>query len=232
MGSLTALVGPNGCGKSTLLKAMMGLLPQQSGKLILNDEELHNMPRRQRARRIAYLPQDTRCPDYMSVAELVELGGYARRGLFGRASTEQKRGFQNALETVGLSDMAQEQMSVLSGGQRQRAWIAMILAQSADAILLDEPVNHLDLRYQIAVLELVRKIARHSNTVVVCVLHDLNLAANYADHIVMLDRGKVAAIGPVRDALTAERVRNTYGVEVDVFSRNDRQLCVPLGLAE
>ncbi|MBO9475693.1 ABC transporter ATP-binding protein [Shimia sp. R10_1] len=229
-GGLTALVGPNGCGKSTLLKAMMGLLPQQSGKLFLNNEEIQNLPRRQRARRMAYLPQDAHCPDYMSVSELVELGGYARRGLFSRVSAEQKRCFDEVLETVGLLEMAHDQMSVLSGGQRQRAWIAMILAQAADAILLDEPVNHLDLRYQIAVLELVQKIARDSNRVVVCVLHDLNLAAHYADHVVMLDHGKVAARGSVREALTAHTVRNTYGVEVDVFDRNTRHLCVPLGL--
>lgn len=231
-GGLTALVGPNGCGKSTLLKAMMGLLPFQSGMVILNGEKIHNLPRRQRARRIAYLPQNTHCPDYMSVGELVDLGGYARRGMFGRATFEQKREFQAALKTVGLSDMAQTQMNALSGGQRQRAWIAMILAQAADAILLDEPVNHLDLRYQIAVLELVQKIAKQRNRVVICVLHDLNLAANFADHIVMLDQGRIVAKGSVGHALTADTIRSAYGVEVDVFERNTRRICTPLGLAE
>lgn len=210
----------------------MGLLPNQSGQVLLNGQDIHALTRRQRALRIAYLPQETHCPDYITVAELVELGGYAQRGLFGGVSADQRRAFQAALETVGLSEKAQAQMSTLSGGQRQRAWIAMILAQAADAILLDEPVNHLDLRYQIAVLELVQKIARQRDRIVVCVLHDLNLAARYADNIVVLHRGEIAAQGPVQEALTTEVIRQAYGVEVDVFERNGHKICVPLGLAE
>lgn len=231
-GSFTALVGPNGCGKSTLLKAAMGLLPRQSGRVTLDDTELTTLTRRDRARHIAYLPQECHCPDYISVAELVELGGYARRGLFGGVTRARKQDYLTALETVGLADMAAAQVSALSGGQRQRAWIAMILAQAAQVILLDEPVNHLDLRYQIAVLELVRRIAVEQGRIVVCVLHDLNLAASYADRIVMMHRGRFVAQGPVREVLTPDNLRMVYGVEADIFDRGVRQICMPLGLAE
>ena len=210
----------------------MGLLPRQDGKVTLNDTELTTLNRRDRARRIAYLPQDCHCPDYISVVELVELGGYARRGLFGGVSKAQKQEFLAALDTVGLADMAAAQVSALSGGQRQRAWIAMILAQAAQVILLDEPVNHLDLRYQIAVLELVRQIAVEQGRIVVCVLHDLNLAASYADRIVMMHKGRFAAQGPVREVLTPGNLRTVYGVEADIFDRGLRQICMPLGLAE
>ena len=226
-GRLTALVGPNGCGKSTLLKAIMGLVPASEGTIELDGKPLHTLGRRAMARRIAYLPQESHCPDYMTLGELVELGGYARYALFGGPTREDRALFNDALEMVGLADMARRQISALSGGQRQRAWIAMVLAQDADIVLMDEPVNHLDLTYQYAVLGLVRELTQTHGKTVVTVLHDLNLAAGFADDAVMMRGGRVVAAGAVAETLTSTTVRDVFELEADIFERDGRLVCLP-----
>lgn len=226
-GRITALAGPNGCGKSTLLKAVMGFLPATRGEIRLDGQPVRAIGRRALARRIAYLPQECHCPDYMTLGELVELSGYARYSLAGGPSERDRRLFREALETVGLTDRAHCQVNTLSGGQRQRAWIAMVLAQDTGTILMDEPVNHLDMKYQYAVMELVRALCdRHGRTVIV-VLHDLNLAAAFADDIVMLKAGRIVAAGPVRDTVTTENVARVFDLETDIFTRDGRLVCLP-----
>lgn len=226
-GRLTALVGPNGCGKSTLLKAIMGFLRPSAGRITLDGRPLEAMSRRARARRIAYLPQENHCPDYLSLAELVELGGYARYSLFGGPTERDRQAFRQALVTVGLDGMGPVQVNALSGGQRQRAWIAMVLAQDADIVLLDEPVNHLDLRYQYAVLELVRELTVGLGKTVVSVLHDLNLTAAFADETTMLRDGRLVASGPTGSVITPANVARVFDVDADIFARDDRLVCLP-----
>lgn len=226
-GRFTALNGPNGCGKSTLLKAIMGFLPRSGGRITLDGAEISDIPRRTLATRIAYLPQENYCPDYINLAELVELGGYSRYSWLGGPSDKDRDLFNEILATVGLEGMGHVQVNALSGGQRQRAWIAMILAQNADIILLDEPVNHLDLKYQYAVLEMVRDLVRHRNKTVIAVLHDLNLTAGFAQDVVMLNAGAVVAEGDVEAAITAETVQQVYGMQADVFERDGRLVCLP-----
>ncbi|MDF1791228.1 MAG: ABC transporter ATP-binding protein [Thalassobaculaceae bacterium] len=223
----TALVGPNGCGKSTLLKAIMGFLKPWAGRVTLDGAPLVGMPRRELARRIAYLPQENFCPDHIRLGELVELGGYARYAMFGGPSDADRRLFEAALATVGLDGMGSVRVSAMSGGQRQRAWLAMVLAQDADTILLDEPVNHLDLKYQYQILDLVHTLTRRGKTVV-AVLHDLNLTAAFADAVVMLKDGAVVAEGPTAEAVTTETVRRVFDFEADVFERDGRLVCLPL----
>jgi ABC-type cobalamin/Fe3+-siderophores transport system ATPase subunit len=226
-GKLTALVGPNGCGKSTLLKAVMGFMPLSTGEIRLGGQSTRDIGRRNLARQIAYLPQENRCPDYMTLGELVELAGYARQSLAGGPSEQDRKLFRKALEIVGLADLAGHQVNALSGGQRQRAWIAMVLAQDTDVILMDEPVNHLDMKYQYTVLNLVRALsARHGKTVVV-VLHDLNLASSFADDVIMLRAGKVIAAGPVAATITASTVESVFDIRADVFNRDGRLVCLP-----
>ncbi|NJO55812.1 MAG: ABC transporter ATP-binding protein [Rhodospirillales bacterium] len=226
-GRVTALVGPNGCGKSTLLKAVMGLVPTSGGDVRLEGRPIRQIGRRELARRIAYLPQECLCPDYMTLGELVELSGYARYSLFGGPSDRDRELFRRALETVGLADRAGHQMNSLSGGQRQRAWIAMILAQDTDIVLMDEPVNHLDMKYQYAVLALVRALSvKHGKTVVV-VLHDLNLTTAFTDDVVILGDGEVLAAGPVAKTITAETVAHAFGIATEVFVRDGRLVCLP-----
>jgi len=226
-GGLTALVGPNGCGKSTLLKTLLGLLRADSGSVTLDGVPVDRIGRRALARRVAYLPQETHCPDYMTVGELVELGGHSRYGLMGGPDARDRDLFGTALETVGLADRAHDRVSRLSGGQRQRAWIAMVLAQDSDILLMDEPVNHLDMAYQYTVLDLVRALTRDHGKTVVCVLHDLNLAAAFADEVVMLRDGTTIAAGPTIETVTPETVRQVFAFEADIFLRHDRLVCLP-----
>ncbi len=224
---LTALVGPNGCGKSTFLKAVMGFMPITGGRITLDGQSVQGIGRRALARRIAYLPQENHCPDYMTLGELIELAGYARYSLIGGPSARDRQLFSEALEIVGLSGMARRPVNALSGGQRQRAWIAMVLAQDAEIILMDEPVNHLDVKYQYAVLELVQGLTRRLGKTVVTVLHDLNLTTAFADDVVMLLDGRVVAAGPVSETVNTDNVRDVFGLETDIFDRSGRLICVP-----
>jgi len=226
-GGLTALVGPNGCGKSTLLKTLLSLLRAESGSVTLDGTPVDRIGRRALARRVAYLPQETHCPDYMTVGELVELGGHSRYALMGGPDARDRQLFETALETVGLADRAHDRVSRLSGGQRQRAWIAMVLAQDSDILLMDEPVNHLDMAYQYTVLALVRALTRDHGKTVVCVLHDLNLAAAFADEVVMLREGVTIAAGPTIETVTPETVRQVFAFEADIYLRHDRLVCLP-----
>ncbi|PTW56559.1 iron complex transport system ATP-binding protein [Breoghania corrubedonensis] len=226
-GRMTALVGPNGCGKSTLLKAIMGFVPLRAGIVRLAGEDLHRIARRGFARRIAYLPQESHCPDYMTLGELVELAGYARYSLLGGPSARDRELFAHALETVGLADMADRQVNALSGGQRQRAFIAMVLAQDAEIVLMDEPVNHLDMKYQYAVLDLVRDLTETHGKTVVTVLHDLNLTTTFADNVVMMREGRLEAMGAVGETVTAETVSRVFDLDADIFARNGRLVCLP-----
>lgn len=226
-GRLTALIGPNGCGKSTLIKAMTGLLPLQSGQITLDDQPISALPRKQLAQRLAYLPQDNHCPDYLTLGELVEMGGYARQPLIGREKGADRTIYLQALETVGLAQHAHRQVNALSGGQRQRAFIAMILAQDAEILLLDEPVNHLDVTYQYGILELIRELVHSHGKTVVTVLHDLNLALSFADEALMMAEGRVIAAGPTAEVITQSRVRQVFALDADFLRQGERLVCVP-----
>ncbi len=231
-GRVTALVGPNGCGKSTLLKVIMDFLPVTSGRVLLGGQRLQAIGRRELARRLSYLPQEAHCPDYMTLGELVELGGYARRPLLGGPSADERKLYREVLEIVGLSDEAPRYVNSLSGGQRQRAWVAMVLAQNTDIILMDEPVNHLDVKYQYAVLDLVRSLSKQYGKTILVVLHDINLTATFADDVVMLKSGQVVAAGNVGDTITAANMDAVFDIPADVFIRKGRAVCQPYPLEE
>ncbi|MCE7029224.1 ABC transporter ATP-binding protein [Jiella avicenniae] len=224
---LTALVGPNGCGKSTLLKAIMDFVPLTGGTITLDGEEIRSIGRRKLARRVAYLPQESHCPDYMTLGELVELAGFARYSLFGGPSAKDRELFHDALDIVGLAGMAHRQVNRLSGGQRQRAFIAMILAQDAEIVLMDEPVNHLDMKYQYATLDLIGNLTRNRGKTVVTVLHDLNLTTAFADDVVMMRDGRIVASGSVRETVTQDTVAQVFDLDADIFERDGRLVCLP-----
>jgi iron complex transport system ATP-binding protein len=226
-GRFTAMVGPNGCGKSTLMKAMMGFLPLRGGRVLLDGADIHKIGRKTLARRIAFLPQECHCPDYMTLGELVELSGYARYSLAGGPSAQDRKLFQEALEVVGLADRAGDQVNSLSGGQRQRAWIAMVLAQDTNIILMDEPVNHLDMKYQYAILGLIRDLVDKRGKTVIAVLHDINLTAGFADDAIMMTAGTVVASGPVQSTITTDTIAQVFDLQTDIFSRNGHIVCLP-----
>lgn len=220
-GKVTALCGPNGSGKSTVLRALRRLLPLRTGQIALHDRPLRDWPEKELARNLAMLSQSPDAPDEMTVAELAMLGRYAHRKPLAGPSAADRSACAEALTATGLADQANTPLGELSGGQRQRAWIAMVLAQHSGTILLDEPTNHLDVSHAMEVLELVRRLNRDAGRSIVVVLHDLNLAARYADHVVLFDQGRVIAQGPVADVLTEPLLSQVYGIDLRILHPED-----------
>jgi iron complex transport system ATP-binding protein len=216
-GRVTAVVGPNGCGKSTLLGALARLHAPRSGAVLLDGRALAALKPRDAARRIGLLPQDADAPDGLTVRDLVRYGRHPHQGLLRQWSPEDAAAVAEALAAADLLDLADRPLDTLSGGQRQRAWIAMVVAQETDVVLLDEPTSALDLGHQLEVLELVHELARSGRTVVL-VLHELSTACRYADHLVAMLDGRVVAEGPPAEVVTAELVRDLYGVEAVVMT--------------
>lgn len=212
-GRLTILAGPNGSGKSTLLKTLGGLIRPAAGRVTLDGRPVAAILPRQMARRIGLLPQAPQAPEGTTVAGLVRQGRFPHRGLLSRWTAADEAACAAALSATRLGPLAARPLEELSGGQRQRAWIAMVLAQEAPILLLDEPTTFLDLAHQIEVLDLLRDLVAAGRTVV-AVLHDLTQAARYGDHLVLLDAGRIAAAGPPAAVLTPARVQAVFGVAV------------------
>ncbi|MEV7600147.1 ABC transporter ATP-binding protein [Kitasatospora sp. NPDC089797] len=212
-GRVTVIVGPNACGKSTLLRALGRLLKPVRGAVLLDGEELARIPTKRIAQRLGLLPQSPTAPEGISVADLVSRGRQPHQSWWQQWSPEDEAAVAEALERTSTADLAERSMDELSGGQRQRAWIAMALAQGTDILLLDEPTTYLDIAHQVEVLDLVRRLNVERGRTVVAVLHDLNQAARYADHLVAMRDGRVVAQGAPREVVTAELVREVFGLE-------------------
>lgn len=225
---LTAIVGPNGSGKSTLLRGMARLLRPVSGTVHLNGADLAVLSHGELARQLALLPQAPVTPAGLTVGDLVARGRFPHRAWYQRWSERDEAAVRNALAQVGLLDRADEHVTELSGGQRQRAWIAMVLAQGTEHLLLDEPTTFLDLAHAVEVMTLARTIAHESGRTVVCVLHDLTLAARFADHLVVLADGHVAASGAAGDVLTAARLEEVFGLAAEVLEVDGAPAVVPV----
>ena len=211
-GAVTAIVGPNGCGKSTLLAALARLHAPREGAVLLDGRALAGVRPREAARRIGLLPQDAEAPDGLTVRDLVRYGRHPHQGLLRQWSPQDAAAVDDALRAADLLDLAERPLETLSGGQRQRAWIAMVVAQQTGVVLLDEPTSALDLGHQLEVLELAGDLAAQGRTVVL-VLHDLAVACRHADHLVALKDGRLVAAGPPAEVVSAELVRELYGVE-------------------
>ncbi|ROO84516.1 iron complex transport system ATP-binding protein [Actinocorallia herbida] len=216
-GRVTAVIGPNGCGKSTTLRALGRLLKPRAGSVILDGELIDRLPTRDVARTIGVLPQSPIAPGGLTVAELAARGRHPHQSWYRPWSEKDEAAVTEALSRTELLDLRERQVDELSGGQRQRAWIAMVLAQGTDLLLLDEPTTFLDLAHQIDVLDLVRELNGDGHTVVM-VLHDLNLAARYAHHLVAMRDGRVAAQGTPDEVLTAGLVRDVFGLDAQIIA--------------
>ncbi|MER7669301.1 ABC transporter ATP-binding protein [Kitasatospora sp. NPDC096128] len=212
-GRVTVIVGPNACGKSTLLRALGRLLKPVRGAVLLDGEELARIPTKRIAQRLGLLPQSPTAPEGISVADLVSRGRQPHQSWWRQWSAEDEAAVAEALERTSTAELAERSMDELSGGQRQRAWIAMALAQGTDVLLLDEPTTYLDIAHQVEVLDLVRRLNVERGRTVVAVLHDLNQAARYADHLVAMRDGRVVAEGPPGEVVTAELVREVFGLD-------------------
>ncbi|WP_442864202.1 ABC transporter ATP-binding protein [Arthrobacter sp. ATA002] len=217
-GRITMIVGANACGKSTLLRGLARLLRPAGGTVLLGGRDIHSRPAREVARTLGLLPQTPTAPEGITVADLVGRGRYPHQGWFRQWTPADDAAVAAALEATGTLDLAERNVDELSGGQRQRVWIAMALAQDTDILLLDEPTTFLDVTHQIEVLDLITDLNRRSGTTVAIVLHDLNLAARYADHLIAVKAGTIAAQGAPADVVTEELVRDVFGLESRVIS--------------
>ncbi|MEV6971917.1 ABC transporter ATP-binding protein [Kitasatospora sp. NPDC093806] len=212
-GRVTVIVGPNACGKSTLLRALGRLLKPARGAVLLDGEELARVPTKLIARRLGLLPQSPTAPEGIAVADLVARGRQPHQSWWRQWSAEDEAAVAEALERTSTAELAERGVDELSGGQRQRVWIAMALAQGTDILLLDEPTTFLDIAHQVEVLDLVRRLNVERGRTVVAVLHDLNQAARYADHLVAMRDGRIVAQGPPAEVVTAELVREVFGLD-------------------
>ena len=215
-GSITALIGPNGCGKSTLLKTIGRLLKPRTGKVSVDGLDVGATPAKRVAQTIAYLPQSPVVPTAITVEQLVAYGRAPHQSLLGIKSAADIEQIDHAIEMTGLQELRGKPVSELSGGQRQRAFIAMVLAQDTPYVMLDEPTTFLDIRHQVETLELVRALHALGRTSVV-VLHDIGQAARFADCLVVMKAGRVAAQGLPADVISAELVREVYGLDCVVY---------------
>lgn len=224
--ALTVLIGPNGCGKSTLLRGRAGQLEPTGGHCEVDGRDLRDLAPRERARRIGLLPQAPLVPEGLSVAELVARGRHPHLGLLRRWGADDDAAVDAALDAVDLHPLAGRIAAELSGGQRQRAWIALVLAQGAPHLLLDEPTSFLDLAHAVEVMEVARRTARAGSAVVV-VQHDLTLAARYADRLIVMDDGRLVAQGPPHEVLTAALLQATFGLDAHVIDVDGVPAVVP-----
>ena len=216
-GRTTVVVGPNGCGKSTLLRGLGRLLKPRGGAVLLDGDEIGSLPTKEVARRVGLLPQQPVVPEGVTVLELVERGRHPHRGLFRSWSRADEEAVSAALERTELVALAAVPVDSLSGGQRQRVWLAMVLAQATPVLLLDEPTSFLDIAHQLDVLDLVRRLCDESGATVVMVLHDLAMAARYADHLVAMRDGRVVAEGSPAQVVTPAVLEEVFGVAATVL---------------
>ncbi|MEU9124293.1 ABC transporter ATP-binding protein [Streptomyces sp. NPDC048506] len=212
-GAVTVIVGPNACGKSTLLRALGRLLRPRGGAVLLDGTDLARIPTKRVARSLGLLPQTPVAPEAITVADLVARGRQPHQRWWQQWSAEDERAVGEAMARTDVAALADRAVDELSGGQRQRVWIAMALAQETDLLLLDEPTTYLDIAHQVEVLDLVRQLNHDRGRTVVAVLHDLNQAARYADHLVAMKAGRIVAQGPPGEVVTAELVGEVFGLD-------------------
>ena len=230
-GRVTVVVGANACGKSTLLRGLARLLAPSDGAVLLDGKDITSLATRDVARVLGLLPQSPIAPEGITVADLVGRGRYPHQGWFRQWTPDDDAAVADALAQTGVLDLAGRSVDELSGGQRQRVWIAMALAQRTDLLLLDEPTTFLDVAHQVEVRDRLADLTRHLGRTIVMVLHDLNLAARYADHLVAMKDGRIVAEGAPADVVTEETVAEVFGLTSRVVPDpvSGTPMVVPIG---
>ena len=226
---LTVVLGHNGSGKSTLVNLLSGQAEADSGQVTLNDSEINSFSQKQLAKEIAYLPQ--KLPDVagLTVQELVRLGRFPWRGVFGRWQNDDEKIIIEAMKKTGVEQYADNLADKLSGGERQRAWVAMLLAQQSPVLILDEPTSALDIHHQYHLMDLLQELNKQTGCGILVILHDLNLALRYATHIVALKQGKIAFSGAKELLLDDQRLTDLYETDIlllDHPQQNDQKIAV------
>lgn len=214
---ISVIIGANACGKSTLLKTLSRLIQPVSGEIVLGEKKLTDIPPKQLARVLGLLPQSPVAPEGITVADLVGRGRFPYQSFFKGLGKKDYEAVEEALEIMGITNLANHSVDQLSGGQRQRVWIAMALAQQTDILLLDEPTTFLDISYQVEILDLLTDLNRNRGTTIVMVLHDINLSARYADYLFALRKGKLIADGTPSDIITEELIKQVFDLDCQVI---------------
>jgi iron complex transport system ATP-binding protein len=229
-GKVTILAGPNGCGKSTLLRSIRRIHAAESGRVLLDGTDIARLKERDLTRAIGLLAQTPSAPEDMTVEELVRLGRYPHQTMLQPWSRADADAVAEAMFGTGVGQLAGRRLGTLSGGQLQRVWIAIVLAQESEVICLDEPVNHLDMAHQIECLDLVSRLNVERSRTVIVVLHDLNLAARYADRLVFMKDGEIVAEGPPDVLMTEALIGDVFGIRCQIINDpvHDRPLCIPI----
>ncbi len=217
-GAVTALVGPNGSGKSTLLKGLADQLEPEAGSVLVDGQTIQSLDQKELARRLGLLSQERTSPDSITVEKLVYHGRYPHRGFFESVTAEDERAVDRAIQLAGCDHLREREVGSLSGGQKQLAWIAMVLAQETDVLLLDEPTTFLDLHHQLEVMEIVETLRDESDITVVVVLHDIEQAARLADQMVALKDGEIRASGTPEAVVTEELLAEVFEIDATVES--------------
>jgi iron complex transport system ATP-binding protein len=232
-GRIVGLLGPNGCGKTTLLRILGGMLRPWRGRVHLAGRPIESVSRRELARQVAVVPQETHTTFGFTVLDIVLMGRYPHLGPFELEGADDLEIARAALDATGTADLDARRFETLSGGEKQRVVIAGALAQAGDLMLLDEPTASLDLAYQIEIAALLRRLNRDRGATIVISTHDLNLAAGLCDEVVLLREGRVLATGAAASTITSANIRATYGVEADVRAHAGagHLTVVPIGLA-
>ncbi|PIH05008.1 ABC transporter ATP-binding protein [Clostridium combesii] len=227
-GKITTIIGPNGCGKSTVLKTIGRILKAKEGLVYLNGDDIRNLSTKEVAQKMAILPQSPQGQGGLTVGELVSYGRFPHKKGFGKLSPEDKKVIEWALDITKLTELEVTMVDNLSGGQRQRVWIAMALAQQTDLILLDEPTTYLDMAYQLEVLELLYNLNRKQSCTIVMVLHDLNLAARFADYMIAIRSGNIIKCGTPKEIMTNKVLKDTFNIDAEIVwgSKTDRPTCI------
>lgn len=229
---ITVIIGPNGCGKSTVLKAVGRILKPKGGVVYLNGDDIRQLTTKEVAQKMAILPQSPQAPAGLTVGELVAYGRFPHQRGFGKLKPEDKQIIHWALEVTKLTELETTAVDNLSGGQRQRVWIAMALAQQTDLILLDEPTTYLDLAYQLEVLELLYRLNREQKCTIVMVLHDLNLAARFADYMIAIRGGEIVKHGTPEEVMVPDVLKEAFHIDAEIIKepRTGRPTCVSYNL--
>ncbi|NFB54962.1 ABC transporter ATP-binding protein [Clostridium botulinum] len=227
-GKITTIIGPNGCGKSTVLKTIGRILKAKEGLVYLNGDDIRNLSTKEVAQKMAILPQSPQAQGGLTVGELVSYGRFPHKKGFGKLSPEDKKVIEWALDITKLTELEVTMVDNLSGGQRQRVWIAMALAQQTDLILLDEPTTYLDMAYQLEVLELLYNLNRKQSCTIVMVLHDLNLAARFADYMIAIRSGNIIKCGTPKEIMTNKVLKDTFNIDAEIVwgSKTGRPTCI------
>lgn len=227
-GKITTIIGSNGCGKSTILKTIARIIQPKSGDIFINNINMKEQSPKELAKTMAVLPQSPQAPAGLTVEELIAYGRFPHQKGFGKMKKEDNDIVTWALKSTGIEEFRDRPMEALSGGQRQRAWIAMAIAQQTDILILDEPTTYLDLAHQLEVLKLLEELNRKQGTTIVMVIHELNNAARFADHMVGVKSGKVICEGEPTQVMTKENLKELFNIDAEIVMdpRNNKPVCL------